>query len=367
MKIGVDAGCLGISDKRLQVGVYQVVKNLLAQLGKQDSKNEYILYSFYPIEKQILKEFGIRMKNVVVHPARGWLKIWLPLQLIKDNVDVFLALNQSSPLKLPIQKYKVIGIFYDIAFEKFPKLYAYAASVRKHKENSRQLAKNADKIIAISASTKKDLEKLYHVPSEKIVVGYPGITKLPKTATYKNINPYFLFVGSFKKSKNIPTLLTAFSSFYEKSKNPYDLVLIGGDKWMDPEIVEYLDALPKEIKGHVKILGFVSETQLSSLFRGAVAFVDPSWYEGFGLPFVEAQSIGCPVIGSTAGSLPEVLKDSAVLIDPKSVRELALAMSKISTDSVLRQQIIAKGYKNAQEYTWKRFANTVQSALENLL
>src|SRR3989344_5356503 len=176
MIIGVDAGCLGIKDKRLSVGVYRLVKDLLEELGKIDKKNSYLLYSFYPVNKSVMESFGKAMKNIIVKPARGWLKLWFPLRLVKDKPDVFIALGQSFPAKIPFfPKMKNIGFIYDLAFEKFPKMYPN--SLEKLKKNSKNLVKNSDIIIAISRSTKKDLIKLYNAPKSKIFVLYPGISK----------------------------------------------------------------------------------------------------------------------------------------------------------------------------------------------
>lgn len=365
MKIGVDAGCLGITDKRLKVGVYQVVKNLLIELGKIDSTNEYLLYSFAPIEKSLLKEFGPQMRNIVVTPARGWLKIWLPLRLLFDRPHIFLALNQSMPFQLA-PSYKTLGIFYDIAFEKMPALYEYAASVIKHSSNSRYLAKNANGLIAISSQTKQDIVGIYQVDPKKITVAYPGIPllKQEKEISIKEKN-YFLFVGAFKKSKNIPRLLKAFADFKKHNRGDYLLLLVGGDKWLDPEIQMSLSTLPNSIQEKIHFMGFVEDIKLFSLYQHAIAFVSPSMYEGFGLPFAEAMRIGCPVIGSTAGSLPEIVGNAGLLVNPTSISELALAMEKVIHNDV-RKDLIAKGRKKVKAYSWKSFAKEVYSAIQRL-
>lgn len=365
MKIGVDAGCLGITDERLQVGVYQVVKKLLIELGKIDTENEYLLYTFIPIQKELLKQFGPRMKNIVVTPARGWLKIWLPLRLLLDEPMVFLALNQAAPFRFLTSTYKTIGIFYDIAFEKYPEFYAYSSSVNKHKKNSKYLAKTADTLISISQSTKNDLVKLYKVLDKKITVSYPGFVSSIDEEHYQHTNPYFLFVGAFKKSKNIPTLLKAFEEFLNESKSLYDLVLVGGDKWLDPEIEQTFRSLTTSTQKRIKREGFVSEKKLASLYKEASAFVGPSYYEGFGLPFVEAMYYGCPVIASDRGSLPEVINDAGILVNPESSHMLAQALGQVITPSI-RKKLIQNGNKRISKFSWQSFANTVKSALDKI-
>ncbi len=366
MYIAVDAGCLGVKDKRLKVGVYTVVKNFLIELGKIDKNNKYLLYSFHPIEKSLLKEFGLQMQNIVL-PAIGWLKVGLPIRLLLDKPDIFIAANQAIPFKLPLSSYKTLGIFYDIAFEKYPELYSYAASVSKHRINSRYLAENAESLIAISESTKKDLVDLYKIPKGRITVAYPGINPevRSKKQEARRENPYFLFVGAFKKSKNISTLLLGFNIFLQSQAKKYDLLLVGGDKWLDPEIERVMSTFSAETKKHVKNLGFVDNKKLASLYKSAVAFVSPSLYEGFGLPFIEAQSLGCPIIGSQRGSLPEIIGKSGILIDPKNSNQLAQAL-KTMTNSSSRKRYIQQGKINAKKYSWKSFAKQVQSALQSL-
>lgn len=366
MKIGVDAGCLGITDERLKVGVYTVVKNMLIELSKQDKENQYYLYSFHPIEKDLMKKFGNNMHNIIVVPTKGWLRIALPLRLAYDKPSIFIAANQAMPYRLPFSRYKTLGIFYDIAFEKYPELYSYAASVEKHKINSRNLAQQAEKIIAISQSTKKDIEKLYGVKSQKILIAYPGFEALSNSLAYINKNPYFLFVGAFKKSKNIPFLINAFSLFIKKSHSNFNLLLVGGDKWMDPEIKETLNTLSTETEKRIRFLGFVNSKTLESLYKGAYAFVSPSLYEGFGLPFLEAQAAGVPVIGSYSGSLQEVIGSSGLLVNPKNINYLAKAMSDLASNKNLYKKLVAEGRKNTQKYSWKLFAKKIQSAVESI-
>lgn len=365
MKIGVDAGCLGITDERLKVGVYQVVKNLLIQLGKMDHENDYLLYSFAPIDKQLMKEFGVNMKNVVVIPSRGWTKIWLPLRLLLDEPKVFLALNQAAPFKFLTSSYKTLGIFYDIAFEKYPALYSYAASVKRHKTHSKYLAETGDSFIAISQKTKEDVMKIYGISSDKITVAYPGVGDVLDVLPYENKLPYFLFVGAFKKSKNIPAILKALRKFLDLSKKQYDLLLVGGDKWLDPEITQVFQKLPKNVQNHIKILGFVDEKTLVSLYKGTVALVSPSLYEGFGLPFVEAMKYGCPVIASNRGSLPEVIGDAGILVAPFNIEELSLALQQM-TNGKQREDLIAKSKKQAAKYTWENFAKIVLEKIKSI-
>ncbi|HEX7041978.1 MAG TPA: glycosyltransferase family 1 protein [Patescibacteria group bacterium] len=366
MKIGVDCGCLGVKDESLKVGVYQIVKNTLIELSQIDKENEYLLYSFNPIEKEIIKALGNNFKNVIVRPIRGWMKLFLPLRIFRDRIDIFIGANQALPLKMPFSNYKSISIIYDIAFEKFPEIYSYAASVNKHKFYSERAAE-ADIVISISQKTKDDLAKIYHASKNKIKLAYPGIVPLPEISKYTLEDSYFLYVGALKKGKNIPTLIKAFAEFRKISKNKTKLLLAGGNKWIDPEIKLTLKEIPYTIKSDIHFLGAITKPEkLSSLYRGAIAFVSPSLYEGFGLPFVEAMSVGCPVIGSDRGSIPEIVGNSGLLFDAFDTRGIAGAMEKIATNKEFREALSKKGLEKSKKYSFKNFANAIYSEVEKL-
>lgn len=357
MIIGVDCGCLGIKDKRLRVGVYEIAKNLLQNLAKLDRKNKYLLYSFYPIEKKLLKTFGSQMENVVVGPVRGWIKIWLPLRLKKDKPDVFLALSQTVPSAIPFgHKPYVIDFFYDLAFEKFP--HMYPGSLSKLRRNTKKAACKSDVIVCVSKNSKKDLEKIYKINSRKIKVFYPGLSKIFTSygSPYKANKPYFLFVGALKRVKNVPGLIKAFYYFLENSQKDYDLYLVGGDKWLDGDIE---DLIRKNKNENIKIMGFVDDKKLARLYRGAVAFVSPSFYEGFGLTFLEAMKSGCPVIGSNSGSVPEIVSSAGILINPTDHKKIGKAMLDVSQSLEKRQSLSRRGIERANAFSWIKFSKEV--------
>lgn len=351
--IGVDAGCLGVKDERLKVGVYQVAKNLLIELALQDNKNQYLLYSFYPIDRKLMSSLGSRFKNIIVKPSRGWMKVWLPLRLFKDRPDVFVGLSQSLPARLPGISYKSLLVLYDLAYEKFPEFYTDYFRLRK---NTTFAVSQANKIVTISQYTKKEVLKEYPKAKDKIEVACLGIRSSLNTVKYTNKNPYFLFVGALKPAKNLPTVLKAFSLFSRTNKKPYDLFIVGGDKWFDVRIRGELDNLSKDLQKRVHFLGVVPDKKLWELYNGAKALLMPSLYEGFGLPAVEAMTSGCPVIASNAGALPEIIGDAGLLSSPKDEKKFAEYMRQVTIDAKLRSDLKQKGLKKAKEYTWTSFA-----------
>lgn len=356
MRIGVDAGCLGVRDERLKVGVYTLAKNLFIQLGKLDTTNEYFLYSFHPIDKEILDQFGPRIQNIVVPQSKGWLQFWLPWYLYKDGIDVFLALGQALPHKIPgTADYKVIGFIYDVAFELYS--HFYPDSQKELHNNTKHVAEKSDIIVTISKTSKKEIANIFN-PYNPIIVAMPGVDKNNHLKDLRRKNErYILYVGALKRIKNVPTLIQAFTHIAGKHK--IKLYISGGDMWPDPDIKRVLRKVGSETKKKIKFLGYVKDNKLASLYQHAVVFVSPSYYEGFGLPFAEAMSYGCPVIGSTRGSIPEVVGDAGMLVEPDDTKGLTKAIQQVVGDKKLRSSMIEKGIKQSTKFTWEKFARKI--------
>lgn len=357
MIIGVDAGAMGISDERLKLGVYWVNVNLLRELGKIDKKNTYILYSFSPIDGEVMRSFGPRMGNTVLLPQAGWSTVRLPLELKLHPVDVFLGLSQF----VPASKSYNIGFIYDLGFLRHPE--AYPGSQIKLSQNTDNLVDRSHEIITISGAVKADIVGRYTMNPKTVTVAYPGVVRTftDKGAAYKGEHPYFLFVGALKPGKNIPFLLRGFAKFLASQKSVVDLYLLGGEYWKDPEIQKEIEQL--HIVSRVKKLGFVPDTTLAGYYRGAIAFVSPSLYEGFCLPAVEAQACGSPVIGSTTGAFPEVIGNTGMLVDPHDSAALAKAMNIITKK---RSAYVKKGLNNALRFSWISMGETVNSLIKQI-
>lgn len=359
MIIGIDAGSLGVKDARLKVGVYQVAVNLFKALKKIDTENIYYLYSLQKIDTNLLKTFGENVKNIVVTPSKGWNKVWLPLRLLRDKPDIFIGLNNALPLKLPTQNYKSIVVIHDILFEKYPEFYK--DSQKKLHRETKLSAQRADKIIAVSHAVRNDIAEIYKIDAEKIIVAYEGIREFPKAEEVKFKKPFFLFVGALKPQKNVPLLLQAFA----KLQSSEELLLVGGDKWKDKKIEKTFKDLPKHVQRKIHFLGMVTDKTLASLYMHAIAFVSPSFSEGFGLPFVEAMSFGLPVIGPKNGSVPEVIGSAGILIDPTSEKELQYALGQMLNPKK-HLQFAVKAKKQAKNFSWNMFAKKMLTVIESL-
>ena len=360
MTIGVDAGALSITDDRLKVGVYRVIVHLLQELSRIDKENEYRLYSFAPIEEKLLLCLSETMENLVLRPKNAWFRLRLPLSLFIHPVDLFLGVSQAIPWGLQ----KNISFIYDVGFIHYPE--AYPHSYERLMAQTKYAAIHSKHIITISNASKEDICQQYHVPEEKITVAYPGVDErfVADGIKFKGQKPYFLHVGSLKPGKNIPTLIRAFSQFLNNTKLDALLLVVGGNYWMDEEIMRTIDEC--HVEESVRLLGYIPDEVLPQYYRGAEAFVTASLSEGFCLPLIEAMASGCPVIASNGGAFPEVAPEEKLLFPPNDVHAFANAMEEIMNNTELRDVVIAKGIAKAQNYTWKSFGENVYEVIRRI-
>ena len=242
----------------------------------------------------------------------------------------------------------------------------------------RYLQKNIEKsakIITISEFTKKELLDLGLCDEQKIEVIYNGVdekfcpigkSEFAKIASRFDIGykSYFLFVGTLEPRKNLSTLLQSYLLYLEKSQNPLPLVLAGGIGWRS----EYFDDILQKAldSGYVKRLGYVVEEELIALYGGARAFIFPSLYEGFGLPPLEAMACATPVIASNSSSIPEVVGDAGLLIDPLDVDAFCQALLQIEIDDESCKMLSQKGLQRAKKFNWKNSAKSLQKVIESI-
>jgi glycosyltransferase involved in cell wall biosynthesis len=220
----------------------------------------------------------------------------------------------------------------------------------------------AKKIICVSENTKKDLVKCYNVEEKKIRVIYNGFGKKAPSSKLQapnSLKPYILYVGTLQPRKNINTLIRAFSEF-EKSNPRYKLKIVGKKGWMYEDIY----GLVKELKLERDVMfeGYVSETELASLYQNAFCFVLPSFYEGFGIPILEAMSYQCPVIASNTSSLPGIGGNACLYFDPKNTHQLVEKLKEIQNETV-RKGLIEKGNERIKHFSWEKCAKETLEVL----
>ena len=276
--------------------------------------------------------------------------------------------------------------FHDLSFEFFPHLFNNYRRIWHYLVNPREKAKGATKIITVSNSTAKDLASHYKIEEDKIEPIYLGLSSLfqkkptledfgIKLSKYNNLadewrirkhykipeNPFILYLGTIEPRKNLVSLIHAFSEFRQKSKLNYDLVLAGSKGWSYKEIFHAIENSP--FRKNIYITGPIKSVDRPALYRLANLFVFPSFFEGFGLPPLEALASGTPVICSGSTSLLEIFGDYALLVNPHDISELAWAIERGVSDTALRNSLAQKGLYYAKKFTWKK---TATKTLETL-
>ncbi|MDH4129870.1 MAG: glycosyltransferase family 4 protein, partial [Spirochaetota bacterium] len=243
--------------------------------------------------------------------------------------------------------------------------------------------KYAKKIITVSENTKKDLIKFYGGDENKIKVVHHGVElKFPisnsqfsnkfqfpisKFKIQDSKSPYLLCLGRIELKKNISGILKAFDIFKEKYKLPHKLILMGPLGY-DYNRISKLKKLISKIKfcRNIIVYDYISETEKWKFLKNASIFLFPSLYEGFGLPILEAQAVGVPVITSDISSMPEVAGSGAILVDPRNTEEIAESIYKLIENREFRQQIINRGFENVKRFSWEKCARkTLRILVEN--
>ncbi len=363
MKIGID-----ISQIVYGTGVSNYVKNLVANLLQIDDENEYLLWAGAWQQKEKIKEFLNNLPETdnyrtFVHPlpptAAHWL--WnrlhiLPVENLIGGCDVFLSSDWVQP---PTRTAHPATIVYDM----IPWLYPQTQSkktIKTHRARMNWVKKEAETIFAISQSTKKDLVKITGIPEEKVRVTYPGLNhdffkpvakkRIQKVKEKYNLNKYIFSLGTLEPRKNFRQVIASFNNLEEGA---LQLAIAGKFGW-GKEI-----SVAKDKKEKIKLLGYVPDEDLPALYSGAEVFVYPSLYEGFGMPIVEAQACGCPVITSNVSSMPEAAGQAAMLVNPEKPEEIKEAIEKIINDKGKRKKLIKAGLKNAKRFSWQKCARQI--------
>jgi len=363
MKIGID--CRTIGDPS-GVGTYtrELVRNLL----KIDKHNEYVLFFFAEFSE--IAEF--ERPNVVIKyfPSIKYKK-YLPI--IYSHFLIVRTIKKERPDAclfpaniIPLGYFgKSVVTIHDLAVYKFPELFPDKKINFDRRIVVPASLKRADRIIAVSQSTKKDIIGLFKINEGKIAVIYEGAPQAKGRPAVKNVRSYLLFLGTIEPRKNIARLIKAFTNFVQAERWRGELILAGRSGWKNNDVFELINKSNKVLGCQaIRHLDFIAEADKLKLYEESLALVFPSLYEGFGLPVLEAMAYGAPVITSNNSSLPEVAGDAAILVDPMDIKQIADAIKKVATNEKFRQQLIEKGRKKSQEFTWEAAARLTLKALK---
>ncbi|MDJ0743661.1 MAG: glycosyltransferase family 1 protein [Xenococcaceae cyanobacterium MO_167.B27] len=385
LKIVVDA--TPITPKPSGVGLY--VTNLLANLLTLQNQEDFELGIIYqprfsnwlkgnlalpeilqPYTHQNYLPIPVRISNILINYFPQLLSSYL--KKYSDSCDIIHGTNYSV---FPYtQSLKVITI-YDLAFLKYPEyIDAVAANYGKKVKKCLQWT---DLIIAISESTKRDIIEYLDIEPEKIWVTPLAsrytpdyLSQLPLETIKQSINydfsqPYILFVSTIEPRKNITALITAFNYLKREYAIAHNLLLVGKKGWRYEPIFESINNSP--YKQNIYHLDYLTDQAVAFCYSMADVFAYPSRYEGFGLPVLEAMTLGTPVVTSYVSSLPEVAGDAALTIDPNEPLQLAEAIYQVISSTQLNQELILKGKQRAQQFSWQKTAQKTVAAYKALL
>lgn len=360
MHIAIDAHSVGTG----LGGNESYATHLIEALAEIDGVNSYTLYV---TRREAVERFTNRWPNFQVRatlPHTPFIRIPLTLgaELRKNPVDV-LHVQFTAP---PLAPCPVVVSIHDLSFEHLPETFKWRSRTQL-RLTVRRSARQAAQVLALSEYARSDIINTYGISPDKV-------TAIPLAApahfapvtddrefqrvrqTYGIQSDYILSVGSIQPRKNLNRLIAAYSSLRRarpEGKLP-QIVLVGKCAWLYDETLRVIKELG--LSNSVVLTGYVPETDLPALYSGALCFVYPSYFEGFGLPPLEAMKCGTPVIVGNKTSLPEVVGEAGVLVDPFDVDDIASAIASVIGDSNFRSQLRAKGLERSRLFDWRETA-----------
>ncbi|HPX05735.1 MAG TPA: glycosyltransferase family 1 protein, partial [Tenuifilaceae bacterium] len=300
-----------------------------------------------------------------------WFEVAVARFLKRQRIDLFVSTDGQIPLT---SKVPAVTVIHAINFEHFPQNIPFTARCY-YRFFFKRFAKKAHRIATVSEYSKSDICKTYNIPESKIDVVYNGANSAytplepnQVAAVRERITngaPYFVFVGALNPRKNVARLLQAFNLFKQQTNSPLKLVIVGEKMFKTTEISEAYNQL--SYKDDVVFSGRLNIDQLSQVTGAALAMVYVPYFEGFGIPILEAMSCDVPLVASTKTSIPEVAGEAAYYVDPFSVESIAQGMKLIATDPHLRDALIAKGRIQRQRFSWDKTASKLYQCINTTI
>lgn len=377
MRIGIDCRTILNPGAGEKAGVGHYTYYLVKYLLKIDKKNTYVL--FYDHRSDSVKEFKRKNVELIQFPYSEYKK-YLPYAyshvlvgrvLNKANLDLF----HSPANVIPMQYNKpAVVTVHDLAIYEHPEWFPPKQDFSVNVLVPKSLQKAA-RIIAVSQATSNDIQKRFKIPAKKITTvleGYEPVkapTKLAIHALRKSLRlqeHYLLYIGTLEPRKNIAGLIEAFDSLVRRKPRRYkqlQLVLAGAKGYQFQENYKAIQSIQA---GSVRYLGYVSAKDKQALLHGALAFVFPSYYEGFGLPVVEAMAAGTPVVTSNLSSMPEVAGKAAVFVKPTASLSIQQGIEKIMSAKT-RASLIKKGKTQAKQFSWEKCAKETLQVYQDVV
>ncbi len=372
---------------RIAVNTRLLIKNKLEGIGwftyetlKRITKTHTEHEFFFLFDRQYDKEFifSDNITPLVIPPqARHpvlfyiWFEHSVARTLKKINADVFLSPDGYLSLRTKVPS---LAVIHDLNFEHYPNHLPFLIT-KYYRYFFPRFARKAKRIATVSNFSKDDIAELYNIESEKIDVVYDGANESFKPINeeaqngirniYTEGKPYFVYVGGLHPRKNLINLFKAFDLYKNKTASETKLLIVGEKLWWTADIKKAYNEMNN--KNELIFTGRLQAKELHQVLASALALTYISYFEGFGIPVVEAFRCNVPVITSNVTSMPEIAGDAALLVDPSDVDEIANAMIKISNDNQLRKKLVEKGSERKDIFTWEKSAQRLWKSIEKTL
>ena len=351
---------------------YEIVKRLV----ENHPEHEFIFFFDRKYDEKFI--FGDNVTPVVLSPQarhpilfKIWFDVAVRKALKKHKADLFFSPDGFLSLKSDV---KQVNVIHDINFEHNPEDLPKGARNYLQKYFPK-FAQKSEHIITVSEYSKQDICKTYSIPEEKITVSWNGASEVFKPISeqqrstletkYADGNPYLLFVGALHPRKNVHRLIQAFEQMKcLDSDNPYKLIIVG-EELFSKSSGEF--TISEELRKHIRFTGHLKLEELALLMGGASVFTFVPYFEGFGIPLVEAMRCGTPILSGNRTSLPEVAGDAALYCDPFSVDDISEKLIAICGDEQLRNELSTKGLKRSELFSWDTSAENVWNVLVEVL
>ncbi len=356
MRIGIDTRLVFYQ----RAGIGQYILSLTRALADIDCEDEFTLFQSRKDGAGTIQAQNFRHRKLWTPSHHRFETMAMSAELFPFSLDVL-----HSPDFIPprFTRYPSVITVHDLAFLLYPR-FLTPESARYYGQVD-VAARHARHIIAVSSSTKRDIMRLLGVPEERISVIYEAAQPIFRqldhaqarehvAATFGLSQDLILFVSTIEPRKNLPTLLEAFRRMLDVYHAQATLVVAGQRGWL----TEQMDTLVRKLnlEQHVRFLGAVPNEELLYLYNAACVFALPSFYEGFGLPPLEAMACGTPVVVSNTSSLPEVVGDAGLLVDPNDVEAWSVTLWRVLSDENLRSEMCEKGLRRTAQFSWERAA-----------
>lgn len=370
MHIGIDAHSIGTG----LGGNETYAANLVEALAEVDSTNSYTVYvtKQAAVNRYAHRWSNVRVRMIFPHMPLVRIPLALSVELRRHPLDI-LHVQYTAP---PFSPCPVVATIHDLSFEHLPETFTRRSRMQM-RLTIRRTAREAAHIITDSSFSRDDILRTYRLPPERVTV-----TPLAASSRYKPVRhtgelrrvrekygiagDYVLAVGSIQPRKNISRLIEAYDIIYrEHILEPLPkLVIVGKQGWLYEGTLRAANRIPA--RDNIVFTGYVPDEDLPSLYSDARCLVYPSYFEGFGIPLLEAMACGTPTITANCTSLPEVAGDAGLLVDPFNERSIAMAIVRLHKDAELRKQLQLKGFERAKLFNWHQTARLTLSVYENL-